>query len=317
MSPWCLELFAGIGGAALGLHAAGWVTVLGVDRSSAACTIRREWGLRSREADAAAADLALEYGGNIALLWASPPCQAWSSAQTHGERGACDVGRNGWPVTLDTVRGVRPTWVVCENVGGSRAYVLSHVLPALRELYPHVDETVLDAQDYGVPQTRRRVFVVAGPRPVVWPERRETSRATLGSALPQLRNRGDARNARLVYHLQGRGGTEPERLDAPAPTVTTTEEKGTRATAASSWTFHGGPDRASDAAFLACGRRRLEWDECAVLQGFPPVAIDGMAAMLRRRATTIHDLYVGIGNAVPPPLAMALGEAVARAWASR
>lgn len=101
---------------------------------------------------------------------------------------------------------------------------------------------------------------------------------------------------------------EPGRLLAPAPTVTTTEEKGTRARTRTGWTFHGGPDRASDAAFLALGVRRLDVTEALRLQGFPDDwPVQG----------TIHDAYVMAGNAVPPSLAEACGRLLAvahRAW---
>jgi site-specific DNA-cytosine methylase len=99
----------------------------------------------------------------------------------------------------------------------------------------------------------------------------------------------------------GRAATEPERLDAPAPTVATTEQKGTRASASSGYTFHGGPDRASDAAFLATGRRRLTPAECAALQSFPP----GHPFQGPKTAQ-----YQQVGNAVPPPLAESVVRAI-------
>ena len=101
----------------------------------------------------------------------------------------------------------------------------------------------------------------------------------------------------------GRACDEPWRLDAPAPTVTTAEEKGTRAHAPG-WTFNGGPDRASDAAFLVAGLRRIEVAEGLALQGMPADwPLQG----------SIHDRYVQVGNAVPPQLAQAVGAAVALA----
>lgn len=108
----------------------------------------------------------------------------------------------------------------------------------------------------------------------------------------------------------GRACGEPWRMDAPAPTVTTMDEKGTRANAVAGWTFNGGPDRASDAAFLVAGIRRIDLGEGLRLQGLPDDwPLQG----------TVHDRYVQVGNAVPPPLAEACGRLVAgahRAWSA-
>lgn len=108
----------------------------------------------------------------------------------------------------------------------------------------------------------------------------------------------------------GRACSEPWRLDRPAPTLTTADEKGTRANAVASWSFNGGPDRASDAAFLVAGIRRVDVREGLRLQGLP----DDWP--LRG---TVHDHYVQLGNAVPPALAEACGRLVAgahRAWSA-
>jgi hypothetical protein len=108
----------------------------------------------------------------------------------------------------------------------------------------------------------------------------------------------------------GRACGEPWRMDAPAPTVTTMDEKGTRANAVAGWSFNGGPDRASDAAFLVAGIRRIDIGEGLRLQGFPDDwPLQG----------TVHDRYVQVGNAVPPALAEASGRLVAgahRAWSA-
>ena len=95
----------------------------------------------------------------------------------------------------------------------------------------------------------------------------------------------------------GRAASEPWRLDQPSPTVMTTEVKGTRASASSGGTFHGGPDRVADAVFLALGMRRINEQEAARLQGFPEgYPFQGTSAARYRQ----------IGNAVPPPLALAV-----------
>jgi site-specific DNA-cytosine methylase len=114
----------------------------------------------------------------------------------------------------------------------------------------------------------------------------------------------DACEDRACYPCDGSHGracAEPWRADRPAPTVTTTEVKGTRAHAAD-WTFHGGPDRASDAAFLVAGVRRIEVAEGLRLQALPDDwPLQG----------TREEQYRQVGNAVPPVLAEAVGRAVA------
>lgn len=93
-------------------------------------------------------------------------------------------------------------------------------------------------------------------------------------------------------------------LDSPAPTVTTTKEKGTRASAASNFTFNGGPDRASDALFMGTGRRRLTYREAARLQDFPDDhPFQGGAGSIYRQ----------VGNACPPALIEVVGRAIIEA----
>ena len=97
---------------------------------------------------------------------------------------------------------------------------------------------------------------------------------------------------------------------APAPTVVASESKGTRASAVTAWSFNGGPDRASDAAFLAAGIRRITVQEALILQGFPADwPLNG----------TVEEQYTQAGNAVPPPLAEAAARLVLvahRTWSA-
>lgn len=90
--------------------------------------------------------------------------------------------------------------------------------------------------------------------------------------------------------------------------MTCFEEKGTRANAVAEWSFNGGPDRASDTAFLVAGIRRIDLEEGLRLQGFPgDWPLQG----------TVHQRYTQVGNAVPPALAEAAGRLVLaahRAW---
>jgi len=373
--PLVLELFAGAGGATEGIgHALPGAFHLAVEKDEGAAAVwTARHGANGRCLVRSTADPLLlrevtRYDRDFDLLWASPPCQRHSRAGK-GE------GYDGWPDVQRAVAQLRPPFVVIENVVGAPAEEWADWLRS-REYSATV--WLLDAADYGVPQHRRRQFVVASkvsfvgnmrpPHPSHGPRGRQpwvTMRQALGlpggvlveggggnpgrgrgaastvrrerdltdepsttiaarpggNSLPYVKpawwhrdgdpdapsrtisTRGNnqiswARDAsgEIVYPGGlGRAGTEPERLDQPAPTVTTTEVKGTRASKASKWTFNGGPDRASDAAFLATGRRRLTPSECATLQGFPEHYPWGSAAAVHR--------YRYIGNAVPPRLA--------------
>lgn len=112
-------------------------------------------------------------------------------------------------------------------------------------------------------------------------------------------------DGRLFYVKgSGRSASEPDRIDQPSPTVVTSEVKGTRAREATDFDFHGGPDRASDAAFLAVGRRRLDPVECAILQDFPA------DWPFRGNKTSV---YAQIGNACPDRMVAAVVSEVVRA----
>jgi len=100
--------------------------------------------------------------GPIDLLVGGTPCQAFSVA---GLRGGLDDPRGNLAIEFCRLAGrLRPRWVVWENVPG----VLSSnggrdfgtILGALAELGYGCAWRVLDAQFFGVPQRRRRVFVV-------------------------------------------------------------------------------------------------------------------------------------------------------------
>lgn len=189
--PTCIELFAGAGGASLGLRRAGFRSVLAAEWDADACETHRRadfgpvW-----EGDVRDLDAELDLIEPPTMLWASPPCQAFSSAGRR--RGAMD-DRNGWPWTLDIidkmeVKGVKPTWVICENVPGLSfhrgdcprdedadpfecpgCYWERWIVPEFAKRYAWHGYRTLDAADFGVPQRRNRVFLVCGPQPIEWP----------------------------------------------------------------------------------------------------------------------------------------------------
>lgn len=195
MSLRCLELFAGAGGAAIGLERVGLHHAALCEWDRDACATLRAAGLGPvvegdvRDLDAIATAVGPD---PVDVLWSSFPCQAFSTA---GKRlGAADE-RNGWPWTVAAIDRFRPTWLLGENVRGlllhtggcafaggqeglfarpdpSRCpgcYFERVILPDLRARFEHVGWWLLDAADYGVPQHRRRVILWAGPAPLTEP----------------------------------------------------------------------------------------------------------------------------------------------------
>jgi len=324
-----LEFFAGCGGAALGLHRAGWRHLACIERDPAAAASLAAAGFPALQVDVRAVDLS-PFAGRVDLLWASPPCQPGSTA---GKRLGADDARDGWPSTWAAVDAVRPTWLLAENVLGWTYHAREcridgehagcvgctwerSVLPELRARFAFSGAWRIDAADHGTPQHRRRVILWGGPIPLSPPSPTHGDPADEDTANRGLLPWGTVRDAvgetlldpatcevRACYPCDGSHGracAEPYRAESPAPTVTTTEVKGTRAHAPE-WSFHGGPDRASDAAFLVAGVRRIEVAEGLALQGLPADwPLQG----------TREEQYRQVGNAVPPAMSEALGRAV-------
>jgi DNA (cytosine-5)-methyltransferase 1 len=191
-----IELFAGGGGLALGLHQAGFFPVAVVERDKASCqTLRENWlrgmgaNLRLFQSDVRQVDFE-EWRDRVALVSGGPPCQPFSIGGKH--RGHLDE-RDMFPHAVHVIRTVRPKAFIFENVRGllrkSFAKYFAYVLlqlqypePARRDgeswtehlarleehhtsgpergLRYRVIFRKLNAADYGVPQHRERVVIV-------------------------------------------------------------------------------------------------------------------------------------------------------------
>lgn len=233
-----LTLFAGCGGADIGLRDAGWEHVLGVEWDDTAASTARAAGFPVVTGDVRG--LSLYDGiGPIDAMWASPPCQDWSTA---GKREGAGGDRNGWPWTFDVVDHVRPRWLLAENVTG----MLNHtgackpnctqecpahywhevVLAEARKRFAWVGWRVLDAADFGVPQRRHRVFLVCGPRPIEWPEATHQDPKTLAQADMFAPKReawvscGEALGLTVATTGAHGKGRPVESVSGPSPTVT-------------------------------------------------------------------------------------------------
>lgn len=103
-----------------------------------------------------------KYRGTVDLLVGGTPCQDFSVA---GKRAGLSGERSG--LALDFIRLAREItsrWILWENVPGclstNGGIDFGYFAQALAECGYHLAYRILDAQFFGVPQRRRRVFLV-------------------------------------------------------------------------------------------------------------------------------------------------------------
>ena len=166
-----VDLFCGAGGLSLGLRTAGFDAVYAADWDRWACeTYRNNLGEHVHQVDLASAKPAayaaeiLEEAGasSIDLVAGGPPCQGFSVQR----RGAPDDPRNGLATQFARIAvALRPRAIMMENVPtilGARGKThLEKVYQVFRRAGYTPSAEVMEAAEYGVPQMRRRAFVVA------------------------------------------------------------------------------------------------------------------------------------------------------------
>jgi DNA (cytosine-5)-methyltransferase 1 len=303
----CVELFAGAGGAALGLEETGVEHLALVEWDKDACATMRAAGLGPLIEGDVRDIYAIEsvVTDEVDLLWSSFPCQGWSSA---GARLGARDPRNGWPWTVAAIDRLQPRWFLGENVRGLTmhsgcaseldcpgCYLRGVIVPQLEERFAHAGYWVLDAADYGVPQHRRRVILWAGPAPLQAPASTHgpPGQGDLFRRLKPWVTMGEALGLGSFTWDASRNNDRNPRQERPTPSTEPAPALGTKGNQYILQT--------------ATGRRRLTVEECAALQSFPPS---------HPWRGTKRSKYQQVGNAVPPPLARVVAQRVLEADAS-
>jgi len=304
-----LELCAGGGGAALGLEHAGFRHAALLDNDAHACaTLRRNrpyWNVI--QADLRRFDAS--YWRGVDLLSGGLPCPPFSIA---GKQLGADDDRDMFPHMLRMVDETQPRAVLIENVRGLLTSRFAAFRAKIERALDRQGYTTywgaFNAVDFGVPQMRLRVFMVALRRGATkafhWPTPPKRGIPTVAAAI------GD-----LMAQRGWRGASDwMKGAAAPAPTIVGGSHK------------HGGPDlgptRARrewaalgvDGLGLAneppeekfCGMPRLTLPMVARLQSFPD---DWTFAGSKTHA------YRQVGNALPVRLAYSVAKAVRTALA--
>src|SRR5262249_48406801 len=113
----------------------------------------------SRKAQWLSPHRVLEDTGKIDLILASPECTSHSVAKGGARR--CEKSRETPFEVVRFAKVLKPRWIVIENVDKMQEWKrFEELLEKLRRLGYKLAHGVLDAQYFGTPQTRRRLFIV-------------------------------------------------------------------------------------------------------------------------------------------------------------
>jgi DNA (cytosine-5)-methyltransferase 1 len=199
------DLFCGAGGLSLGLAQAGINVVLGVDHYDAAVKTHAhhfpglsvDWDLADADAIERVARLMGEC--HIEVLCGGPPCQPFSKAGRSkirhrvraGERDPHDQRRDLWRSFVEVVRLAKPKAVIMENVPDMaldpEMFIFRSIVQELEDEGYAVESRVVDTAEYGVPQFRQRLILVAlaDGRRFSWPKA-SAERVSLWNAIGDL-----------------------------------------------------------------------------------------------------------------------------------
>jgi DNA (cytosine-5)-methyltransferase 1 len=306
-----IEFCAGAGGQALGIEQAGFrhsaLVEIEPDFTKTLRLNRPSWDVHT--ADMNAFD-GRPYMG-MDLLAGGLPCPPFSIA---GKQLGDKDERNLFPAALRLIEEIRPKAVMIENVRGFLSAVFedyrTQLKAQLHKLGYHADWRLLNASDFGVPQLRPRVVIVALRNDLKdlfdWPSAHPHNPPTVGQTLHDLMAENGWAGAKRWS----------ETANDIAPTIVGGSKK------------HGGPDLGPTRARQAwaslgvegrtlaesapgkdfVGMPRLTVQMVARLQGFPD------SWRFFGRKTTA---YRQVGNAFPPPVAKAVAQNLRMALAVR
>jgi DNA (cytosine-5)-methyltransferase 1 len=199
------DLFAGAGGFSLGAYFAGIKVVAAIEWDKYACATYRQnlvdTGLTSTElfesditelSPTAVKSLEAIREDGCDILLGGPPCQGFSAHRIN-DAGVNDPRNKLLLRYFEYVRVLRPMFFLVENVPGLLWPKHKKFLKAFYDLaksagYGVLEPHLLNARDYGVPQNRKRVFILgfdlkrtSAPE---WPPKPTHAAPNSGNGLP-------------------------------------------------------------------------------------------------------------------------------------
>ena len=321
--PVAIDLFCGCGGLTLGLKQAGFKVIGAIDNDRLAIETYRKnhedvdaiWARDIRHLTARQVRRRLDLQeGDLDLLAGCPPCQGFSSLRTLNGNRTVEDSRNDLVFQFRKfVKTFKPKAIMMENVPGlasdERIHEFCH---CLRKLGYDPNFWVLNAADYGAPQRRRRMILLAGRSgPINYAQpnyNRSTVRQAIGSlavpgesgdAIHDFPEKRSKRVLKLIRRIPKDGGSRSSlskrsQLPCHRDCDGFKDIYGRMAWDDVAPTITGGCVNPSKGRFLHPEQNRcITLREAALLQGFPP----GYSFSLKRGKFAAAEL---IGNALPP-----------------
>jgi DNA (cytosine-5)-methyltransferase 1 len=301
-----LDLFCGAGGSSWGAKSAGVDIIAAFDLWPLAGKAHKtnfpdaeffEGRLEDQDIDAL-----MKHLGKIDLILASPECTNHSPAK--GNKPRCEKSKDTAFQVVRFAKAFKPRWLVIENVVSMRRWKrYVEFKQALEALGYNLRGQVLNAADFGVAQSRRRLFLTADLKqepPKITPRKRTANKvadivnlngtyrwtplrrpnraaATLERAERGISAMGTDKPFLLVYYGSDGGGGW-QRLNRPLRTITTVDR------------FALVKPDAQNGHIM----RMLQVPELQAAMGMPP--------KMKLVAGTRRDRIKMIGNAVCPPV---------------
>jgi DNA (cytosine-5)-methyltransferase 1 len=237
--PLAIDLFCGAGGLSLGFVQSGFKVLAAIDSDPVNVAT---YSKNFHRTNAIQADIFHLTGGKIRelcgidderidVVFGGPPCQGFSLI---GKRKPLDPRNALIGEFCRLVIELRPRYFVMENVAGLMCSTSRPVLDvALNELrsagYDWVPPVrALDAREFGVPQRRKRVFVLgfmSGEQPPRYPEPNGSAKPTVWDAISDLVRIGSSKKLLTTHAFVGQLGTPSSyaaqlRSRKPSPQIT-------------------------------------------------------------------------------------------------
>jgi len=181
-----IDLFCGAGGSSWGAQAAGVRIVAAFDMWPVAESVYRDNFPEARfylgRIEDHDIDQVVKEIGHVDLIMASPECTNHSVAK--GNKPRCEKSKDTALLVVTFASAFKPRWVVVENVVSMQNWSkYADLIRQMKELGYHCLAQKLNAADFGVPQARRRLFLLfdleSVPDEVKPPKRKQKTAAEI------------------------------------------------------------------------------------------------------------------------------------------